>query len=1727
MLLERYEVIRRLGAGGAGSLLLVRDRRQANQACALKLLHQHRRDPGLIPLFRNEFLLLAEVHHPSIVGAREFGITEAGEPFYTMDFLPGENCRAFVREDRLEPREYIDLARQMLDALAHVHARRIIHRDLKPENIIMRRGDDGLQSVLIDFGLALTAGAQRAGEASGTLPYLAPEILAGASAGPPADLFGLGMVLFEICTGKEIAPRADLLREPERCLAPERVRRLFKQLARGSVPRRFEELACKLVAPTPAGRPASAVEAMRALADLYGDEFGPDAALAAGAGRALGELPLVGRARALKAIVERIEALTDARLLEPLLVVAGPEGVGTTRLLAALRNRAAVAGCLVCSGGNLRELAEDVAAHPVAGDGAGSGETPSEQVFRIDTMLHALDPQEHPVLILDNVHALEARACDALRRWIRVLEEAPGRARAMLVIGGRADGVGPGAELLQTAGGAVPLDLRSLGPLREADIRNALGILLNGAQPPPALVSNLHRTTEGSPRLLGELVRLLVEERILDLSEGQPRLDEQRLARASLPARLAEAVERRLGRLEKDARDAILRLALVPEPMNHEAARAVAGESLALLEDERFLLRDRGRIRFPSDLVRRGADLLRGEERKRALLEVAEALVGPAPAVAAGLFIEAGQRPRAREVGLPAAAELRASGRYEEARSILIRIVGTTPDLDTSRVFVSALFRCGRADEAGRRGIDLLKLHSDLELLLMTVSALNAAGSHERALALLDEACADPAVAGSPRAINARAALLSALGRYEEALEASRQAEEAAGSITGLDGRILRVRANLYRHWGRRKTARRLEDLLVSGAETELGSVPRTTALVNRANLYQDAGRMGDALRDLRAARALCRQSGQQVAAASGDWTLATIETALGRSGRAAARLKKPFDFYSRAGREEQAGGVLACWALANLKHGNPGEAEARLARLESLPGFAHSGDLQERADRVRAGLLRLSGKPEEAYRLCLSALEESDIEAVHWATEAAESALAMGDPQRAERAWRMALAEAWRWRQGAMLPVIRVGLAECAGATGAWNLAERFLGLRHYQALVWNTPLHARAALVRAAVAIHRKESAKAGRQLEEGVTVANRLDDAPLLAEIYAAAASLLEEGELQRYLRRPTASASAALLEAARDIWMSYGNETMLRKIDLHLAELPRPAGDPLAGPGAERLVKVLHITREMNREFDRDRLLGLILDRAIELTGAERGFVILLSEGREEVHIARNLDRETVSEPERKISSQIIKEVVRTGRIVRSEDAESDQRFDEYLSVRQLRLKSIIAVPFRSKSKTIGALYLDNRFRPGNFSGDDERLLELFADQAVAAIDKAAMVQELTRQRGELEQLSRRQKVALRKQGTDLERARGEIRRHRKARGWGFDRIVACSVAMQNVVREARRIAGTDVAVLLRGEPGTGKEMLARAIHYEGARQSMPFVAVNCSAYEGDRLEAALFGYVRAHRSGAEADRAGLLEEANGGTLFLAEIEAMPLSLQVKLLRALELGEAQRLGDTTPRAIDLRIIAATGADLERAVHAGNFREDILYKISGAVISLPPLRDRAEDIEPLAGLFLEEAARREGRAGAGIENDAVAKLESHPWPGNVRELRNAMIRTVVASEGGRIRPEHIRFDARGAGSLPGLDPERADRILDALVNQSIELNRRQQSGVIRVLTRGRIGFGEYRDMYQISRSTTSRDLDSLVRLGLLEKRGRTRAVVYVPGQVLLQVASRVGEK
>jgi transcriptional regulator with GAF, ATPase, and Fis domain len=897
--------------------------------------------------------------------------------------------------------------------------------------------------------------------------------------------------------------------------------------------------------------------------------------------------------------------------------------------------------------------------------------------------------------------------------------------------------------------------------------------------------------------------------------------------------------------------------------------------------------------------------------------------------------------------------------------------------------------------------------------------------------------------------------------------------------------------------------------------------------MMNRAYLLHQRGRWLASLRQYLDARRHARRLERMADVAMATASAAALLLEGGRT-RYAVRL------FERAARiRERVGGTGLAHGLCQLgaaliQAGRPSEGEQRLDRAATLPGAERTPDARLAIARARLRGMALAGDIEKVIARTGELLEQGGSRlAAYLAADRAEFIERGGESGVAEVAWRTALRYAARTRDRSLLPRIRVALAAATGARGAWRHAEAMLTNREIDLLSTRTPLRARALLIRAQGAIVREEPAVAVRLLEEAVAVANRCDDAALRADVYEATASMLEEGAIQRLLRRPTAAASAALLEVVREIWALYGNEAMLRKIDLHLAELPRAAADPLAGPDAERLVKVLHIAREMNRAFDRDQLLALILDRAIEITGAERGFVVLLNEGREEVHLARNLDREAVSEPERKMSTQIVKEVVRTGRIVRTENAEEDTRFEEYLSVRQLHLKSLVAVPFRSGRKTIGALYLDNRFRIGSFTEQDERILELFADQAVAAIDKATLIRELEAQRAAAEEAMRRLKSEYKRKGGELKVAQKELAQHRRSRGWGFDKLVARSVTMQAVVREAKRIAASNLPVLLSGESGTGKEMLARAMHLQGPRRDGAFVPVNCSAFAEQLLEAELFGHVRGSFTGADRDRPGLFEEADGGTIFLDEVAEMSLPVQVKLLRTLEVGEVRRIGESGIRTVDVRVIAATNVELEQAIRKQKFREDLYYRLSGFVLWVPPLRERLEDGEPLAYAFVGEAGRVEGRPDLTISTEAIARLESFSWSGNVREMRNVIMRAAVTASENVIGPEDVKIDSRSPGVLPGYDPGHADHVLRQLEAREIALNPRQQTAVSRVLIRGKLYFGEYKQLFRVSKSTTARDLEEMIELGLLEKRGKTRAVIYLPGARLQEIARSIGKR
>src|ERR1044072_6797545 len=255
------------------------------------------------------------------------------------------------------------------------------------------------------------------------------------------------------------------------------------------------------------------------------------------------------------------------------------------------------------------------------------------------------------------------------------------------------------------------------------------------------------------------------------------------------------------------------------------------------------------------------------------------------------------------------------------------------------------------------------------------------------------------------------------------------------------------------------------------------------------------------------------------------------------------------------------------------------------------------------------------------------------------------------------------------------------------------------------------------------------------------------------------------------------------------------------------------------------------------------------------------------------------------------------------------------------------------------------------------------------------------------------------------------------------------------LVGRSQAFIEVMKQVGRIANTNLPVMLTGESGTGKELVASAIHQRSGRSDQPFVAVNCGAIPADLIEAELFGHVRGSFTGADRDRRGVWEEADGGTVFLDEITETNSSFQVKLLRALQMGEIRRVGSNQTQKVNVRVIAASNRDVEQEVTAGRFRNDLFYRLNAVSIVLPPLRERREDIPPLAQTFADRVYSLS--PSVKFSSEALALLERYNWPGNIRELENAVVRAVAMCDG-TIRVKDLPQRVRNYSLHPGDSPK-----------------------------------------------------------------------------------------
>ena len=291
---------------------------------------------------------------------------------------------------------------------------------------------------------------------------------------------------------------------------------------------------------------------------------------------------------------------------------------------------------------------------------------------------------------------------------------------------------------------------------------------------------------------------------------------------------------------------------------------------------------------------------------------------------------------------------------------------------------------------------------------------------------------------------------------------------------------------------------------------------------------------------------------------------------------------------------------------------------------------------------------------------------------------------------------------------------------------------------------------------------------------------------------------------------------------------------------------------------------------------------------------------------------------------------------------------------------------------------------------------------------------------------------------------------LEREYRELQKQIPAES--FEGLLGSGATMQAVFTTIRKVATTDAPVLVLGESGTGKEMTARAIHQISGRKNGPFVAINCSAIPEALIESELFGHEKGSFTGAHAQRKGRIETSSGGTLFLDEVGEIPLLLQVKLLRFLQDQCIERVGGRGEIQVDTRVIAATNADLAKGMANGTFREDLFYRLAVVKMTLPPLRDRGDDVVLLARAFLQRFGKESGKDGLNFSLDSVRAIRQHPWPGNVRELQNRVRRAVIMSNGKKITGEDLELTEPASAAPPTTLKEAREALEREMVNEAL---------------------------------------------------------------------------
>ena len=1543
----RYELLSPIAAGANAQVFCARDASQDGAERALKVVPRSA-DPAQLAW---EFARLSALSHPHLPRVHDLdrvrsGPLPEGAVFLVEDLVHGQPCDQALAGQGDRTRPLVRLLGEAASALGYLHARGLLHRDVSPRNLLI---DQSGSARLIDLGLGAQQGA------AGTPAYMAPEALAGV-ASARSDLYSLGATAWQVATGQ--APHqgegAELVRSIlERDVPPP-----------AGIDAELGRIIARLCARDPAARHASAALLLSDLARLSDLELPvpepPRGEAAAGV--------LVGRDVELGRLCAQLERLARGERAAPVVVVAGAQGSGRSRLCAEALRR-------------LRLLA------------AAGRLPPVEVITRGQIAVTAPTEEARQVLLLE---ALVARAPAILHLPDASFAELRLAQRALVGLDGALvlvehEQVIPGAENIALS----PLGEPEVARLCEAEF---------GRPARPEFVRAVLGAAGGLPLGVHELC-----------AAAWPDGDAADV-KALGGAGLRERANRQLSSLSPEARRLVIALALSDGPLLPAQALAIADappEALARLSEQGIVVADGLSIALATqahvEAARAAAD--------RPSIERALAAT-PSPASRARLLAALG---RARDAAaahldaglaardaldLPAAANhLRAASEGGEARARL-PLCEVLVDLGE---YAAALAELDRLPP------------SDPEVARTRARALQRGGDARAAEAALRAALSDH---DDPTVRELLGRLLLARGAFGEARTLG-----AGLEIEGL--------AALYQ--GDHTRAGECFGALLATAKDDL---ERARALVLLGNAAHVASRFSDAAEHFAQALALAARTGDVHTSAPAAGSLAAAKKELGDYAGALEPMRQAVRDLARLGQTSWYGAALGNLGSLLLALGDLGAAERVAGRAREEATRRSTPLLAAIAALTEGDVLRRRGRPRDALAAYVSA-EETFAKA-------------------GEATYKLAA------RRGRALALADLGRAGEASP------------------IIADLPDDSDTELVRARIALANRDPATAAIAAQKAAAT---FSAESRIGERWRADAVLARALARTRKFA-PAREALARARNTFEEIRMKTPEIYRTSLADDPDAQLFRdedPAARRNDSASGARYRRLIALNKRLNSELRLSRLLELILDAVIEFTDAERGFLLLANKkGELAVELARNIDQRTLDASEFQVSRSIAERAAREGQPIVTIDAQGDERFSAALSVSDLRLRSVLAVPLRVKGSVSGTIYVDNRLRKSAFGDEDVALVLDFADQAAIAIDNARLLKELRRARTKAEELAAELATRVEKREAEIRDIRVELASSREALQVRYDyqNLIGRTPRMLDLFRLLDRVTETELPVVIYGESGTGKELAARAIHHNGRRRERPFVSENCAAIPETLLESTLFGYMRGAFTGADRDARGLFEIADGGTLFLDEVGEMSPAMQTKLLRVLQDGEFRRIGGERPRKVDVRIIAASNRRLQDLVKEGKFREDLFYRLNVVTVEMPPLRERREDVPLLVDHFL----RKQGETPRKVSADAMARLCGYAWPGNVRELENEIVRSAALAEGAINLADLSPRIIAAAGEETPESPDdlrmkaRVERLERSLLREALGRASGNQTRAARLLGLSRFGLQKKLKRYRI---------------------------------------------